>query len=713
MRIFTHKILAHRKIIIIFLLAIFLPSLIAAYLSLSTFPKRREAVRNLLESNLWVSGEAALGSVEGALLDYEQEVLKPENFAPLIRPGNTDQAQYGSSLPGSDTAGQSFLLDEDFKIIFPETPAEEIPGIQFEGERANSRFGQLFRRAEHLEFSQKNYERAAGLYRECASLAPSERYLAVALEGRGRCLISAEKFDEASNIYHDLSNNYGQLLNKAGHPYGIVAMFQLYEIASEKKEEENSLQILTSLYKQIREGTWLISQPTYDFYISEIESILDEKLTDGRFPEIQMAYAELKEKQSPYRQALLFTDFLENNAVPEIKEKLSLSGTYHVVSRDRFPVPSGDNLFVVSYTVLPDLRPGKVYYGGFCWDLDYLRNQMIPQLLENIAKDSGLDFKLNDDGDRNITSDEEEEFSGEDILVLTFRTFPLPWKILVSHPEMKAIEKAARREIFFYGILLAVIVALMLFGAVMIARDISREAETTRLKTEFVNNISHELKTPLTLIRLYGETLQRKGDLTDDEKNECYEIITKESERLSHLINNVLDFSRIDMGRKEFDLKKGYLQDVIGDTLESYSYHLEKKGFVIHRDIDRELPEISFDDEAVASVLVNLLSNAMKFSLDEKEVTVRLFRDNGNAVLQVSDRGIGIPHGEIPKIFERFYRSENKTVSETRGSGLGLTLVRHIAEAHGGSVRVESEPGKGSTFSVMLPIIHTENNQTK
>jgi signal transduction histidine kinase len=179
------------------------------------------------------------------------------------------------------------------------------------------------------------------------------------------------------------------------------------------------------------------------------------------------------------------------------------------------------------------------------------------------------------------------------------------------------------------------------------------------------------------------------------------------------MINNVLDFSRIEMGRKEFDFTKGYLQDVIRDTLESYRYHLEKKGFTIHSDIALDLPEMNFDGEAIASVLVNLLSNAMKFSPKGKEVSIKLFRDNGNAVLQVADKGIGISQKEIPKIFQRFYQSENIISSEMKGSGLGLTLVKHITEAHNGRIQVESEPGKGSTFSVIMPISDTGKIETK
>ena len=697
------KIFTHRKIIFIFLLAIFLPSLIVCYLSLSTFSRRREAVKKLLESNLWISGEAALKSVEGALLEHEKKALKSENFIRLIQSKKADQAIFG----------QLFLLNDDYKIILPETGSENALGIQWEKEIPNSQFVQSFQRAEFFEFSRKNYNRAAELYNECTLYTSSKQNRAISFEGLGRCLLSLKKYDEAEKAYNELSKNYSQFENKAGHPYGIIAIFQLYEIARRKKEDENYLGILLDLYEKIREGIWQINLPVYDFYISEIESILNSKLNEGKFPEIQKSYIDIQKQQSPYRQTLIFTDFLERNAIPKIKEKLSLSLAAGEVVPGRLLITLEKDFFLVSYAILPDFQSGQTFYGGFCRDLNLLKNQILPKVLEDITKDTGLDFKIVDERNQNITTG-KEELTSEEFLALTFRMFPLPWRLLVSQPEIKAIEKTARREIFFYGVLLIVIVALMLLGAVLIARDISRESETIRLKTEFVNNISHELKTPLTLIRLYGETLQRKENLTPQEKKESYEIITKESERLSHLINNVLDFSSIEMGRKEFDFKKGNLAEVILDTLESYRYHLEKKGFVIHKDIANNLPEINFDGEAIASVLINLLSNAMKFSHKEKEVTVKLFRDNGNAVLQVADKGVGISSKEVPKIFQRFYQSENKiSETRTRGSGLGLTLVKHITEAHNGRIQVESEPGKGSIFSVILPVSGNDKDKTK
>jgi signal transduction histidine kinase len=703
MRIFSQGILARRKIAFIFLLAILLPSLIIGYLSFSTFAQRRESVRRLLESNLWISGESALKSIEDALLKHEKEALNPENFTRLTELKETNQTLSDYSKLSKETAGQLFLLNPEYQIIIPKTGKEEISIFPGEKSAQDSEFAQALKQAESLEFSGKNYSRAAESYRKCYSLAPTNQHKALALEALGRCLLSSKKYAEAYKVYSDLSAKYGQFLNKAGHPYGILAAFQLYEIERRRKREENSLEMLFALYGKIRNGAWPITLPTFDFFLVEIESILDDKFTEGRFSEIRESYLALQKQQSSYLESLLFSDFLKREAIPKIKEKLTLSRMGGEAQPGRLLAAQREEVCLVSYSVLPNFQPEKTFYGGYCWDLSSLKEEIFPNILENLTKDTGLSLQVIDERGRNILTG-KEELTSKDSLSLSYRQFPFPWKLLVSQPAFSDLELTAHRENFLYGVLLTFIVALMLMGAFLIVRDISRETETTRLKTEFVHNISHELKTPLTLIRLYGETLQRKEDLKKDERKEAYEIITKESERLSHLINNVLDFSRIEMGRKEFDFKKGGLAQIVRDTLESYRYHLERKGFSIQNEIASDLPEMNFDGEAIASVLVNLLSNAMKFSPKIKEVTVKLFKDDGNAVLQVADRGIGISPKDISRIFNRFYRVKNEIVSEAGGSGLGLTLVKHIAEAHGGRIKVESEPGKGSVFSVIFPI---------
>jgi len=296
-------------------------------------------------------------------------------------------------------------------------------------------------------------------------------------------------------------------------------------------------------------------------------------------------------------------------------------------------------------------------------------------------------------------------------LSITFRQFPFPWKLIVTQTAIENLKSSALKENILYGVLLAVVVAMMGLGALLLVRDMSRELETTRHKSEFVHNISHELKTPLTLIRLYGETLKDQTDLPEKERKKAYEIITRESERLSYMINNVLDFSRIELGKKEFNFKPGRLGDLIRETLELYLPHLEKKGFTVHTEIDDTIPPMDFDREAIASILINLLSNSMKFSPDSKDVSVRLFRKDNVSVLQVEDKGIGISPKDTEKIFQRFYRVPGSVGSGSTGSGLGLPIVKHIAEAHGGRVEVNSEEGKGSLFSVMLPIFRSEEDK--
>jgi signal transduction histidine kinase/tetratricopeptide (TPR) repeat protein len=719
MKPFAEGMLARKKIVLIFVLAILLPALIVGTMSLSAFAKRREAVKRILESNLWISSESALRTVETALLEHEKKALQTENFARLSGPESPglpgDQQSTGGAAHSAHFPGTPFLLDGEYRIVFPKTGSER-PSISTSEETApESEFSKAFRRAEALEFSQKNFARAAQDYRESSAHAPSNREKAMALESLGRCLISAGNLNEARRAYVELDEKYGRIQDRAGHFFGLTAAFQIHEIEKRRQQAEAGLRVLLDLYQGLKDGNWPVSLPEYEFFTTEIQSLIETGLPAGGAAEIGKAYRGLKEGPSPYLEALIFTEFLKREVMPKIKERMGVSSFRGSpqLQPDRLLAHRGEDYCLVSYSPLPDFDERRTYYGGFCWNLESLEKSLLPEILAAISKETGLELANIEENRAGSPAAAGEGPTAKDSLSLPYRQFPLPWKLLVTQPALDELERTAHRENFLYGTLLAFIVVLMLLGAFLLGRDISRETETTRLKTEFVHNISHELKTPLTLIRLYGETLQRKENLTDDERRESYEIITKESERLSHLINNVLDFSRIDMGRKEFTFTKGSLSQVVKATLDSYRYHLEKKGFALREDIAPDLPEMNFDREAVASALINLLSNAMKFSPAAKEVTVKLFRRDTVAVLQVADKGIGISQQDLSGIFKRFYRAKNSLVSETRGSGLGLTLVKHTADAHGGTVEVESEPGKGSVFSIIMPISGPEAGEAK
>jgi len=226
-----------------------------------------------------------------------------------------------------------------------------------------------------------------------------------------------------------------------------------------------------------------------------------------------------------------------------------------------------------------------------------------------------------------------------------------------------------------------------------------------RVKSDFVANVSHELRTPLALIRLYAETLEL-GRLKDKEKyQEYFRIIREESERLTALINNILDFSRIEAGRKEYEFQETDLGELVHSTLGSYRFQIQQNGFAFEENISADIPPVKVDREAIARSLLNLVNNALKYSRDRKFIGVSLYRSGSSINLEVRDSGIGIPANEQEKIFEKFYRCGDPLVHNVKGSGLGLSLVRHIARAHGGDVLVESAPEKGSKFTIALPFV--------
>jgi signal transduction histidine kinase len=262
----------------------------------------------------------------------------------------------------------------------------------------------------------------------------------------------------------------------------------------------------------------------------------------------------------------------------------------------------------------------------------------------------------------------------------------------------ESIESIIRTR-FFYSLALILFVDLiMLIGVWLIIRTMKKEMQLTKLKTDFVSNVSHELRTPLALIRMYAETLEMKRVPSEDKKSIYYKIIKQESERLTRLINNILNFSRIESGKKRYNFSRINLNDTINNVIEMYKFHFQNEGFNLNVKYENNDLIINADEEAISEALINLIDNAIKYSEKNKEITISTGKQNNSVFLIVKDQGIGISNDNQKKIFDEFYRVSAGSTFTKKGSGLGLSLVKHIMDAHHGSIEVESEMGKGSIF---------------
>jgi len=234
--------------------------------------------------------------------------------------------------------------------------------------------------------------------------------------------------------------------------------------------------------------------------------------------------------------------------------------------------------------------------------------------------------------------------------------------------------------------------------------EAQRLDELSRLKSFFVSSVSHELQTPLTSIKMFAELLKSKDNLSAEDKLEYLEIIEGESERLTRLINNVLDYSRIERGVKEYHFSHVDLKEVIENVLNTMRFQIKQHGFKTDVQLPEEDIVLSADRDALHEALINLIANAIKYTKSDKEIFVSAAMENNNVIISIADKGIGIAKEEQEKIFDTFYRSAEKHIQASGGAGLGLAIVSHIVNAHNGTITVSSRPGEGSIFTINLPL---------
>ena len=558
--------------------------------------------------------------------------------------------------------------------------------------------------AEKAEFIRKDYIDAIRYYQMALIQIKSSEEHALLLSRIGRCYFKTGQYKTGINEYKKILELKKEDVTIGEIPAIIIALSQItdgYKALNDEKEEYNAV---IELYQQLLNHPWDLLGGDYLYYLKSASAEIRKfEVSDIHRNSAERTVENLKILENRLLEQIRFIELINKNILPEIEYELSHGAPPELqsfnISRDEY-----DSTLQIGFFKLPSaFQKSELFALGYQFNKEYILSTLFPGILTSV--ELGKDVFVGILGDKDSLLYIQQNNPVSNYLVSdNFLKLFVNWKVALFDKEGKSIEQLVGKEKQLYLMLFAGIIIVILIGIVVMVRAVIHESEISRMKSEFVSSVSHELKTPLALIRLFGETLE-SGIVNDEKKRrEFYSIIRKESERLTHLINNVLDFSRMDTGSKEYNFKEADIVEVVRSTLEAYKFHIRDNGFKIESELPDETIPLKIDKDAISQVLLNLLNNAVKYSEENKYILVKVCRNSNSAWISVTDHGVGIPKEELKKIFDKFYRMSTAKTRETQGTGLGLTLAKHVIEAHGGTIEVESEIGKGSKFTVSIPL---------
>lgn len=649
------------RLVGVFLVFILLPGIVLGVFALRTLRQEgrlaQQQIRERLERIV-----AQMGRELDLQFSQWQEALQSTAREGIADPGSwPETVRQAVEAPGSGVVvsldGKKLKVFPSGQLLYvptsipaPITPQEPLPPS--------------VARAESLEVRQKDYPRAIRLYQRLLDSSDAERQPFV-LHRLARSYRKAGRLDDAVRAYRKLERSGPTYI--AELPSDLIARSELCALAAERGDSAALATSVLALYRDLTEGRWRLEEPRYLYYSDRFRSWVKEGVAvAGEFKQLEM----LEERK------LALT-----RAVEEL------------LAEPRRVLHTETGVFFAFWQ--PDPFAAIVLSRGTLESHSWLR-------VVSIAQDQDLNVVLFSPDGRAVFGSPPEGAPSLGV-TRTIQVDESPWRLQVWPRQPAALYADLKQRQNLYMATLIFVVALLIFGSYVMTRTVKRELEIARMRADFVSTVSHEFRSPLTGIRQLGEMLLR-GRVTGEEKQRgYYRMIVQESERLGRLVENILDFSRMEEGRKEYRFAplntSVWLREVVAD----FQSEIAGKGVSVVADIPEELPTISADGEALGCAVHNLFDNAVKYAPGSKAVWLDADA-SGEITISVRDRGVGIPERDRKHIFDKFYRVDGEISQKVKGAGLGLTLVRHIVTAHGGTVECESRVDEGSTFSIRLPV---------
>ena len=695
----------HKKFLAIFFVVIFLPSVILAFFGIRAIHNERY---KLLQQNLDQQKQFVRLVQAGirSLIERDSLSLKELSsskaifdqgyraFSNLISQRLQDESLFGQIVIWNYNHPPWFLGLQPCPpaaktLVVPEEWRKWQPDLE---------------KAERAEFRRRNLSEAVTLYNQILRRAEDNQVKAWILSRVGRCEVKQKKFEQALIIYRSILAGFPDLLTESGRPLSLISSLEMLDALRSDKNYDDFFQESLETYNQLAENVWSLDGYQLKLYTTMLKNMIDEVTAEDSSNGIPAEYGAavdsmqglIDKKLELWRMA----EAVRHNIFPSIKEKPeNLSSDSPQVQKSSFEFEGNDVLVLL----IPLERNGSGPYEEFLGSL--VRITDLKKAVDNLVKENcppGVSLLLRSTLSDSIIFGDAEASPGSPVITDFFpENFP-PWRLELYQTGSGESGFFLYKNIFFWTIL--ALLFILFFGSGLIIRTIIHEVNLLNLKSEFIASVSHEFKTPLTSIAGIIERFLDDEVKDPDKAREYYRILRHDSERLKRLVKNVLDFTKIEEGKREYKLVSTDLPELVRREVENFEKENRSESFEVGIEIDDDIPPVFVDEEAMSLALHNILDNAAKFSGQEKKINVQIVRKENSIKIAVQDRGIGVPDNEQKRIFEKFYRGKQASSVSPTGTGLGLTLVKHIMDAHGGNITVHSQPGEGSCVSLILPI---------
>ncbi len=695
-----------RRILLLFLLGVGMPSLGLGYLAvrgirneLALLQQRSLAEHRVLSQRVTDTLATGIRAAEEAVARAAAQSRPAEGAA-----SQADMSGVGATHP---LVEEVFLLDSLGAIHLPWARLLYLSDGFLSPLAARpwpSAAGSQLLAARRLEFQRRDYAQALAGYRRAFSAASDPAHRGEALLAMARVQRKAGQARAALAMLEVLAGEFVQVRTATGLPLGPNARIEGASLLAAEGDSAAALEAFASLYRDLVEGTWALERGEYQFLAGQARDLVETAL--ARLPpgtprdSLRSAVTEVGRREA---EAIVETERLllfQAIAGSQLTARVPAPTLGALAPGIRVTLEGAGESFLVA---VPNQAAGPGGIVGLILDAEHLAD-LVGGAFARLADPATTEWVLRGRDGGNIRGGGGPP-TGPTSLNLTFPdNFP-PWLLELRQRPQSAVRLlfASSRSVYSYMFLL--IGTILAFGLVLTVRTVSHELELARLKSDFLSTVSHEFRSPLTSIRHVAEMLQAGSVPSEERRRRYYDVLVEQSTRLSSLVTNILDLARIEEGKQEFRFAAVDPGDLVRELVAGVRQRVQHDGFLVEAKLEEPLPPLRADRVALTQALSNLLDNAIRYSGASKRIEVRASADGTHLTLAVTDQGVGIPVDEQGKVFDRFFRGGSPLTRSVKGSGLGLTLVKEIVEAHGGTVHLQSEVGRGSTFSIRLPLM--------